>query len=386
MDRPVRHVGDDTLQRRIARLIREVKTARSFNGSAEICIGTSIGAVRNDNEDRAVIVFAGYPNSPDRSFALGVLCDGMGGLASGDEAAVLGLSVFTSRVLRTPRLSPAERLRTAVWAANDAVYRQFRGRSGATLSAIFVARSGDLWGTNVGDSRIYGITAEREPIQLTRDDTLAGFLGSDGRGGENLNRLVQFIGMGEGIEPHIVRPERREFRTILLTSDGIHGSAPEAFTHVVRASANNPELIRRLVALNELMGGRDNGTAVTLPTGLDGQSDDGEQGLNLTFWSASDRLEVWIPILAEPSRREGVPSALSDATNTAPSPPVSSPISGAPSQRRASKNPSKKKGKPKRAAKSSRADATRKGAGEDGNLPLDEDDRPSLDIKFPGSN
>lgn len=70
MDRPVRHVGDDTLQRRIARLIREVKTARSFNGSAEICIGTSIGAVRNDNEDRAVIVFAGYPNSPDRSFAL----------------------------------------------------------------------------------------------------------------------------------------------------------------------------------------------------------------------------------------------------------------------------------------------------------------------------
>jgi hypothetical protein len=34
-----------------------------------------------------------------------------------------------------------------------------------------------------------------------------------------------------------------------------------------------------------------------LPTCFEVPNDDSEQGLNLTFWSPSDRLEIWIPAL-----------------------------------------------------------------------------------------
>ena len=52
-----------------------------------------------------------------------------------------------------------------------------------------------------------------------------------------------------------------------------------------------------LLALNDALGGEDNGTAVLLPTRFDVPDSDSEQGLTLTFWSPSDRLEIWIPAL-----------------------------------------------------------------------------------------
>ena len=52
-----------------------------------------------------------------------------------------------------------------------------------------------------------------------------------------------------------------------------------------------------LLALNEALGGQDSGTALVLPTRFEAPDGDSEQGLNLTFWSPWDRLEIWIPAL-----------------------------------------------------------------------------------------
>src|SRR3954447_10412825 len=119
-------------------------------------------------------------------------------MSHGGEAAELAVSVFTARLLRTPRLPPHERLQHAAKAANEAVYRAFSGRSGSTLSAVIVHHDGRVLGINAGDSRIYGVTASKDFVQLTRDDTLAEYLGQDARANIHQNRLVQFIGMGEG--------------------------------------------------------------------------------------------------------------------------------------------------------------------------------------------
>jgi PPM family protein phosphatase len=153
----------------------------------------------------------------------------------------------------------------------------------------------DTVGVNAGDSRIYGLTRSRDAKQLSREDTVAGLLGRhDGPGAD---RLVQYIGMGAGLQPRIIEIDQEEFASVLITSDGVHCSSQATLAQVIRAPTSNLDLIRRLLALNNALGGEDNGTAVLLPTRFDAPDGDGEQGLTLTFWSPSEGLEIWIPAL-----------------------------------------------------------------------------------------
>lgn len=248
-------MAEDALQRRIASFVAETKAAYAVNGTADIFLGTCIGAVREQNQDRALITFASYPTAPEKSFALGILCDGMGGLARGDEAAVIAVSVFASRVIQWPSQPTPDRLRWATLAANQAVCNSLGGRSGATLSAVMISGQSAVVGVNAGDSRIYGLTRSRGVEQLSRDDNVAEFLGQPG--GFGANRLIRYIGMGDGIAPRIIDADRDEFDSILITSDGVHCASPATFAQVVRAPTNNHGLIRRLLALNDALGGHD---------------------------------------------------------------------------------------------------------------------------------
>jgi serine/threonine protein phosphatase PrpC len=191
MERGGERLTDDALQRRLARFVAEVRTPRSVAGSTGIWIGTNLGAVREQNEDRALVTSASYKTAPQKNFVLGALCDGIGGLARGRDAAVLAISVFVSRLLRTPKLSTADRLRGAAVAANAAVYAMLGGRGGTTLSAVLINGQGHAVGVNVGDSRIYCISQSRELIQLSRDDTLGGVLGRRDHAMRR-NELLQF--------------------------------------------------------------------------------------------------------------------------------------------------------------------------------------------------
>jgi PPM family protein phosphatase len=369
----VNSLRDDALQKRIAQFVASSRAPVSVNGEQAFGVGSSIGAVRKQNQDRAVIVSASYSADPQRSFHLAVLCDGMGGLARGDEAAVTGLSVFVSRVLRSPRLKPSERLRSAAVEANDVVYEHFAGRSGTTICAIFLDRSGEIQGVNVGDSRIYGINWDREIFQLSKDDTIAAMLGEIGPDGPNQNRLIQFVEMGEGIEPHVFVANKKRFKDMLLTSDGIHGSPPGMLASVVKRDFSNFELVEQLVSFGLARGGHDNGTAVALSTQSETKLPNHSQGLNLTFWSPSKQLEIWIPILGD-IRREHIPTAFHDATEE----PRSNREAGTGEARDA--DPTSPKTARKRAEKR-RPKGSRKKVSRNEELPLS--DAPVLDIKFP---
>ena len=150
-------------------------------------------------------------------------------------------------------------------------------------------------GVDAGDSRIYGLTRSRDAKQLSRDDIIAVLPGrQEGTGADG---LVQYIGMGAGIQPRIIEIDREEFECVLITSDGAHCASPATLSQAVRAPTSNLDLIRRLLALSDALGGLDNGTALLLPTRFEVPNGDSEQGLTLTFWSSSDRLEIWIPAL-----------------------------------------------------------------------------------------
>jgi serine/threonine protein phosphatase PrpC len=367
MEKGAERPTDDALQRRLARFVAEAKTPRSLAGSAGIWIGTNLGAVREQNQDRVLVTSASYKTAPQKNFVLGALCDGIGGLARGEDAAVLAISVFVSRFLRTPKLSTADRLRGAATAANAAVYAMLGGRGGTTLSAVLVNGQDHAVGVNVGDSRIYSISHSRELIQLSRDDTLGEVLG---RRDDPMHRneLLQFLGMGEGLEPHILAPRPEDSVALLVTSDGIHGAPSDAFAQVVRNARTGGELIRRLIDFSDALGGHDNGTAFVLPARVTAPQPDEDQGLNLQFWSASDRLEIWIPVLADEVRQEHLPPALTEARDTDTG-------EQAETRRKAWDDSSTRRAR--------RASKKKKFSNDEG-LPLDKAERPPLDIRFPG--
>ena len=91
------------------------------------------------------------------------------------------------------------RLEAAARAADDSVFAFARGSGGSTLSAVVVERTGEAHTVNVGDSRSYSFSRGKSTDRLTVDDSLAEAVGGHGR------ELIQFVGMGDGIKPHVRR-------------------------------------------------------------------------------------------------------------------------------------------------------------------------------------
>jgi PPM family protein phosphatase len=181
---------------------------------------------------------------------LSVLSDGMGGLVRGEEAAIITVCKFVSRIIRKSQQSLPQRMIDAAQQANQAVFDRLGGKGGATLTVVCSSVDGPI-GLNVGDSRIYGVDHGHPPVQLSKDDTLAGYLGSAAQG-ENRNHLVQYIGMGENLEPHIVEIPRR-YSTALLSTDGAHGVQASAFSEAIQGAESQATIVRQLIALSDMV-------------------------------------------------------------------------------------------------------------------------------------
>jgi serine/threonine protein phosphatase PrpC len=360
----VKYPSEDRLQKRLADLLAPAASARAVNGGESVCVGTYIGTVRKQNEDRALIVYVSYPDTPNRNFVLGVVSDGIGGLPRGDEASVITVSEFCAQFIRHSKLPIGARLLAAADSANHAVYSLLKSKGGATLSAAFIG-NGQVFGVNVGDSRIYSISENRKLKQLSKDDTLAGYLTR--REGEvsnpSENGLLQYIGMGQGLEPHIIIEKGNGVSSILVTSDGAHGAPEDALSEVVRVSRTNIELTNRLLTLSNILGGRDNSTALLLSTDFSSELSS-QHGINIACISPFDRLEIWIPNTETLAAEDESLTTRNDAQV------------GATDKVADAKEP--------RGLTSSRKRKNRrkKGSNHDAGLPL-ETERPSLDISFP---
>jgi len=266
-------------------------------------VGTTIGDVRPENQDRAVVARFTSVRRPDRSFVCFGLCDGMGGMADGSRCAEIALSSFLFRLTRDVRGPAEEVVRSAALAANTEVNRQYRERGGTTLVAIVVF-PGSAAAVSVGDSRIYEINARKELKQVSTDDTIAGELNkleglNPSRSGWDTfaGQLAQFVGIGEGIEPRIY-PVNRDL-PYLLTSDGIHGygMSPDTLRQLAASNTTPQLLVSRLLQMSRWCGGSDNATVISVsPLRADWSVP--------PAWSAGEWLEIWdslgkIELLAE---------------------------------------------------------------------------------------
>lgn len=168
-----------------------------------------------------------------------VLCDGMGGLEHGADAATIAVSTFLGEYRRKlPEEPIPQALIRCSQRANDEVYKfaQRTGsvnRSGCTLVAV-VVRGVELHCIHAGDSRAY-VHNGQELEALTRDHSYAQVLERMARQGQmsadevqehpRRDHLTSHLGRLEIPELDVMEPPRRLLPNdwILLCSDGLHG-------------------------------------------------------------------------------------------------------------------------------------------------------------------
>ena len=227
---------------------------------------THQGFVREQNQDRFLV-----KEYADGTVLLAV-ADGAGGEAEGERAAEIAkesLSRFdpSSKDIRGQLV---EAMRAADKIIVDLVKRnpEFKGM-GSTMTVAFFQKGLVCW-AHVGDSRLYLLHGD-ELSQVTEDDTMAGFLLSEGkidsdeaRVHPGRNFLFECIGCGH-FEAKTGTFSVQASDLILLTSDGLHDKiTEEGMLAVLKSGSELKDKLEALVSAALEASGRDNVTAVAL--------------------------------------------------------------------------------------------------------------------------
>jgi len=287
----------EQLQEGIARWLKSGENT-GFTGSAsETVVLSSVLGKRSENQDRTIFLRVKFDEPSKPSIAALVLCDGMGGMVSGGDCANLAISTFAASLVRSNAPTLTERLKAAVNSANQVVYEGFQGRGGATLSAVACNEVSDWAAVNVGDSRIYRVFNSGIVEQLTIDDTLEEQLADLNLPSPppEFRQLLQYVGMGEGIEPrHIELKISSEIKWFLITSDGAHGISKDVFQALVVHADSPKEVVHRLTEFSEWLGGKDNSTVAVLSVGKDLFERSKESAFSsLEIWSTHGKAEFF---------------------------------------------------------------------------------------------
>jgi len=232
-------------------------------------VGSDIGLVRTENQDRAVIV-QGWESSGTR-FSVAIVADGIGGMRGGGACASLAVSGFIASICQSANLhnSSVDWLKNAAIRANNAVYEKFYGDGGSTLVAALIRNGQAPCWVSVGDSRIY-VETELKLKKISTDDTIAGQLGKEAIDNPDQGRLLQFIGMGHDLQPHVHELNSAVPGRFVLATDGVHylSRYSSCMEKVVSIAADPGVCAKRLVDLANWCGGHDNATVALLPTSI----------------------------------------------------------------------------------------------------------------------
>lgn len=188
------------------------------------------GAVRPSNED-----FAGVhaPTTPDDAWDRGpvfVVADGMGGHAAGEVASRMAVECVLDAWTTGAPAAPHVALRSAVRAANTAIYDAalepgHRGM-GTTLTAVTLAGH-EAVVAQVGDSRCYKVRQDRVE-QLTTDHSRVAEMvrmhlitPEQAVSHPARSMLTRSLGADLGVQIDLVRTDVQRGDVLLLCSDGL---------------------------------------------------------------------------------------------------------------------------------------------------------------------
>jgi len=246
---------------------------------------SDVGKKRTRNEDALLV---------DSELGLYVVADGMGGHAAGEFASARSTEVLKKHIRANRRVlrsfakdpSPPHRyaalslVEQAIQRACSEIYRiaskdpSKRGM-GTTCVCLVLAGSRAIIG-NVGDSRVY-LVRKGLCHRLTEDHTLlsaqvkAGAITkAEAESSELRNVITRAVGIEQSVQVDTLTTDLLPNDLFLLCSDGLHAYFEDEEMAVLAGSASLEELPRKLIALANQRGGKDNITAVVVGLEWDG--------------------------------------------------------------------------------------------------------------------
>jgi serine/threonine protein phosphatase PrpC len=235
----------------------------------EVSALSDIGCVRSNNEDSF-----GYVET----LGLYVVCDGMGGVASGEVASSSAVAtvVETFTASASFGIPVSTRLLEAIDAANHTVWQQGQSpeHKGMGTTIVAAALDGDkLVIGNVGDSRAYMLESD-QCMQLTVDHsyvnelirngtlTMENAYNADLNGMESV--ITRAIGVNAEVQADFFSVDLHPGTTLLLTTDGLTRYLLQDEIALVLINSPFEDTCSNLIQIAKQRGGQDNITCLLL--------------------------------------------------------------------------------------------------------------------------
>lgn len=223
----------------------------------------------------------------DPLLGLYVVCDGMGGGNAGEIAGALAVEAIQAHLAEAARHAdlpligpcnatvsePANRLASAIRAANDAVHRESWSRPdyagmGTTVVAALL-REEVLTIAHVGDSRLYlvrngTIQALTTDHSWVAEQILKGFITEEeAERSPRRNIVTRALGVESSVDVELTEVPVKGGDVVLLCSDGLTRSVhPIDILHILSGSEDLHTMSDRLIAMANEAGDEDNTTVV----------------------------------------------------------------------------------------------------------------------------
>lgn len=234
---------------------------------------TDIGMVRQMNQDACA-----SGEFPD-GMAWAIVCDGMGGAASGDVASTTAIRIISEKIQASYREgmqanSIRSLLFSAIEAANAVVYEmsgsnaQFEGMGTTVVAAVI--RSGEAYIAHAGDSRAYRIV-DGAITQLTRDHSMVQVMvdrgqisPSEAKDHPRKNIITRALGVDSRILIDFCEEPFEKGDVLLICTDGLTNTVDDEDLYRIVRTTQGTDAVDALVELANQNGGQDNITAVTI--------------------------------------------------------------------------------------------------------------------------
>lgn len=231
----------------VAEEIAEEKTDAAECKIIKVSVSTSVGCVRERNEDNFYADEFGMRLDEEEAFTgelelncrrIFAVCDGMGGEEFGNEASEISAGVIEFYKDRIREAQP-ESLHSIVNAysinANNEIWEMVRRKqgyqSGSTM-AMAIVDEDNVNVFNIGDSRVYFYYYKEKKLkQITEDQTLAMkrlkekiYTEEQAKNSPDCHRITNFLGIDEfGMGPEAVHTGTfpSDPMMILICSDGL---------------------------------------------------------------------------------------------------------------------------------------------------------------------
>ena len=223
----------------------------------------------------------------DPLLGLYVVCDGMGGSNAGEIASALAVEAVQAHLAKAARhadlpligpcnatvSAPANRLASAIRAANDVVHRESWSRPdyagmGTTVVAALLHEE-VLAIAHVGDSRLYlvrngTIQALTTDHSWVAEQILKGFITEEEAERSPRRHIVtRALGVESSVDVELREVPVKSEDMLLLCSDGLtRGVRPIDILQLLSGSEDLPTMSDRLIAMANEAGGDDNTTVV----------------------------------------------------------------------------------------------------------------------------